>query len=46
MGFLRSKFSDQKWYISIAFTVLVGVIASGTGFLTAFLLDILFHINI
>lgn len=45
MGAIRSRFSDQKWYIAIAFTVLVGVISSGSAYLIAFGLDKIFHIG-
>jgi VIT1/CCC1 family predicted Fe2+/Mn2+ transporter len=45
MGFLRARFSDQKWYIAVAFTVIVGVVSAGSGYLVAFGLDKIFHLN-
>jgi len=45
MGALKSKFSSQHFLISILFTVIVGIIAAGSGYLVAYLLATGLHIK-
>jgi len=44
MGYLKSRYSAQHW-ISVMMTIVVGIIAAGSGYLVAFLLAKLLHIT-
>jgi len=46
MGYLKSKFSGQTWYISVLFTIIIGILAAGSGIIVAVLLEFLLNIKI
>ena len=45
MGIIKGRYSSQHALVSVAFTLIVGFIAAGSGYLLAFILVKLFHIR-
>jgi VIT1/CCC1 family predicted Fe2+/Mn2+ transporter len=45
MGFVKSRYSSQNWIVSVVFTLIIGFIAAGSGYLLAFALVKILHIN-
>lgn len=45
MGYVKSRYSDQRWWLSMIVTLIVGIIAAGSGYITALILEKVFHFN-